>query len=108
MLKRLHQPHKLTSMFLLGLQVPFQGRRKWRAWKRRAKRLPEAGTQAPQWVFLWRLGGGGQSQVERVVFEERKLETTNLIQQGLKCFFGGKSAVITTTKHSKHKRKKIF
>lgn len=46
--------------------------------------------------------------MERVVFEERKLETTSLIQQGLKCFFGGKSAVITTTKHSKHETKKHF
>lgn len=27
MLKRLCQPHKLTTIFLLGLQVPFWGRR---------------------------------------------------------------------------------
>lgn len=28
MLKRLYQPHKLTSRFLLELQVPLQGRRR--------------------------------------------------------------------------------
>lgn len=56
MLKRLYQPYKLTSIFLLGLQEPFQGRRKERARKGRVKSLPEACTQLTWWVFLWRQG----------------------------------------------------
>lgn len=49
MLKRSYQPQKLTTVFLLGLQVPFWGRREGRAWK---GRLLEAGTQALWWGFL--------------------------------------------------------
>lgn len=56
MLKRLYQPYKLTSIFLLGLQEPFQGRRKERARKGRVISLPEACTQLTWWVFLWRQG----------------------------------------------------
>jgi hypothetical protein len=50
-------------MILGGLQVPFQRRRKWSAWKWKVKRLPEADTQVTQWIFLWSLGRGGQMQV---------------------------------------------
>lgn len=52
MLKRLCQPHKLTSTALGRVQVPFQGRKKWSAQKWKVKRLPQAGTQVTQRLFL--------------------------------------------------------
>lgn len=95
MLKRLYQPYKLTSTFLLGLQVPFQGRRKGRVWKGRVKRLPEAGAQVTWWVFLWRQGKKVGAGVRGWCFKRAQLEITNLIERGLTCFLDGKSLTIT-------------
>lgn len=64
MLKRLYQPHKLTTIFLLGLQVPFSG-------KEGQGREGQAATGwSPSALVGFPLvtGGGSGCSWERVVF----------------------------------------